>query len=246
MKKEKKNKNNDEVVQNEKEKQLTVKKDNKFGKSNGRCLVSGLSTILLVIIIIDVYILANMLLEKVTLPEIDLTENKIYSLSEESKTKLQNLENEVKITFINYEDTDSVVKLGEKYLILNNNIKIEKINDLASRKDIMDKYSLDTDEQLIIIATAENETTLNEYDLYTYDYSTYETIDTTEEAITNAIVDVTTKEKPKIYFMSEHLEYEVSKFNTIMNLMEEDANEVSTVDILSAGNNKISRRYNGI
>ena len=235
----KKDINNENKIQTaEGDKQLIVKKvkKNKSETSKGRWLLSGLATILLVIIMIDVYILVNILLSKITLPEFDFTENKVYSLSDETKSKLKNIENEVKITLINYEDNDQIIKFAEKYIILNNNIKIERINDLASRKDLMEEYSLETTSQLIIINSGENETTLSEYDLYTYDYSTYETIDTTEEAITNAIVEVTTKDKPKIYFMSNHAEYEVEKyFYTIMNLMKEEANEVEIVDILTSG-----------
>ena len=228
-------KQNNKQIDNNEEKQLTVKK--KKERNRRKLLVSGISTILLIIIIINIYVLANLGLEKVTLPEYDFTENKVYSLSEETESKLKNLENEVNITLINYEENTSVMNFAEKYVILNKNIKIEKINDLASRKDLMDEYSLDSTEQLIIISSGENETTISQYDLYTYDYSTYETIDTTEEAITNAIVDVTTKDKPKIYFMSNHVQYEVGAyFSTIMSLMEEDANEVDTVDILTAGN----------
>lgn len=235
------NKNEIKKGEQNNSKELTVKKSKpekkKSKKSIKGWLVSGVVTILLVLIIIDVYLLANMLLDKVTLPEFDLTENKVYSLSDETKDKLKNLENEVKITFINYEDADNVVNFAEKYIILNDKIKIEKINDLASRKDLMEEYSLDTTSQLIIVNSGENETTLGEYDLYTYDYSTYETIDTTEEAITNAIVEVTTKDKPKVYFMSNHAEYAVeSYFNTIMNQMREEANDVDTVDILLSGN----------
>lgn len=234
------NKNEKELTGTEETKELIVqnkestKKEEKKGIKSW--LVSKIATILLVIIIIDVYILVNIFLEKVTLPEIDLTENKVYSLSKETKDKLKNLEKEVKITFINYTSGDTVVNFAEKYIILNDNIKIERIDDLASRKDLMKEYSLDTTDALIVIASGENETTLSEYDLYTYDYSTYETIDTTEEAFTNAIVEVTTKNKPKIYFMSNHAEYTVDKyFYSIMNQMTEDANEVDTVDILSKG-----------
>lgn len=226
--------------QNDSKKQLIVKKEKSEKKKNkenkGRFLVSGIVTALLIIILIDIYILVNIGLEKVTLPEFDLTENKVYSLSDETKTKLQNLETEVKITLINYEDGNTVINFAEKYVILNKNISIEKITDLASRKDLMEEYSLDATDQLIVIASGESKTTLSEYDLYTYDYSTYETIDRTEEAFTNAILDVTTANKPKIYFMSNHAEYEVTTyFQTIMSLIQEDANEVDTVDILTVG-----------
>ena len=223
-------------------KDLTVKKNKEkiFQKFTNmvksKLLTNTIATILLIIVIIDLYILANIILNKVTLPEFDFTENKVYSLSDETKTKLKNLEDDVTITLINYADNETVIKFAEKYVILNKKIKIEQINDLASRKDIMEEYSLDPTDTLIIIATEENEATLSEWDLYTYDYSTYETIDRTEEAITNAIVEVTTKNKPKIYFMSNHVAYQADiYFGTIMNSMKEDANEVDKVDILTNG-----------
>ena len=218
----------------DKEKKYELSENKKENKKNW--FVSGIVTALIVIILVDLYILANIGFEKVILPEYDFTENKVYTLSEETKSKIKNIEDEVIITFINYENTDSVVKLAEKYVLLNNKIIIEKIDNLESRKDLMEEYSLDTTSQLIIINSGENETILSDYDLYTYDYSTYETIDTSEESITNAIVDVTTKNKPKVYFMSNHAEYEVeSYFYILMDSMEKDANEVATLDILTTG-----------
>ncbi len=236
----KKNKEDLKNIENQKEekkdnskKQLIVKKNK---ENKGRLLVSGIVTTLLVLIIIDIYILVNIGLEKITLPEFDFTENKIFTLSEETKTKLENLENEVKITFINYEDSNSVIKVAERYVLLNNKITIERINDLASRRDLMEEYSLDATDSLIVISSGERKTTLSEYDLYTYDYSTYETIDTTEEAFTNAILDVITTDKPKVYFMANHVQYQAEYyFYTIMSLIQDDANEVDTVDILSTG-----------
>lgn len=227
-------KKNKEGLTSVKEKNYELSENKKKNKKNW--LVSGIVTILIVIILIDLYILVNIGLEKMILPEIDLTENKIYTLSQETETKLKNIEDEVIITFINYEDKNSIVKLAEKYVLLNNKIKIEKIDNLESRKDLMEEYSLDTTSQLITINSGENETILSDYDLYTYDYSTYEMIDTSEESITNAIVDVTTKDKPKVYFMSNHAEYEVgSHFYILMDSMKKDANEVATLDILTTG-----------
>ena len=71
--------------------------------------------------------------------------------------------------------------------------------------------------------------------MYTYDYTTYEQVDRTEEAITNTILDVTTEEKPKIYFMNSHLMYNIQYYSTIMQAMKDEANEVEELDILAKG-----------
>ena len=126
-----KKENKEDFINDENNKKQMIVKENKNKEKRGRFLVSGIVTLLIVIILIDIYILANIGLAKVTLPEFDLTENKIYSLSEETKTKLQNIDNEVKIMLINYQDNDTVINFAEKYVILNNKITIEKINDLA-------------------------------------------------------------------------------------------------------------------
>lgn len=225
----------------EESRKLIVKKkeksQNKFiNIIKKKWLLKGVTTLLLIAIIIAIYIGVNIILKKITLPEFDSTENKVYSLSEETKTKLESLDKEVTITLINYSNNETIINFTEKYKALNSKIKIERIDDISSRKDIMEKYSIDTSTSLIVISNEKNETILSEYDLYTYDYSTYETIDTTEEAITNAIVEVTTEDKPKIYFMNNHVMYDVNTYyNTLITSMEEDANEVDTLDILISG-----------
>ena len=198
-------------------------------------LVDGTKTLILVAIIILIYIGVNVLLEKVVLPEIDCTQDKIYSLSDETRDKLGNLDKEVTITLINYSSNTPLINFMEKYTSLNDNIKLERIDDLSSRTDLMTKYSLSAEDSLILVTCGDNEKEVTENDMYTYDYTTYKSVDKTEEAITNAILDVTTDEKPKIYFMSNHLAYDVNYFSTIMQTMKNEANDVDTVDIFANG-----------
>ena len=250
-KKEKENiKKNNENKENKEQKNgkavIKTEKDKKPGKIKRffrrlgeilrkKWLVDGTKTLILVAIIILIYIGVNVLLEKVVLPEIDCTQDKIYSLSDESKDKLGNLDKEVTITLINYSSNTSLINFMEKYTSLNDNIKLERIDDLSSRTDLMTKYSLSAEDSLILVTCGDNEKEVTENDMYTYDYTTYKQVDKTEEAITNAILDVTTDEKPKIYFMSNHLAYDVNYFSTIMQTMKDEANDVDTVDILANG-----------
>lgn len=193
----------EEKAKNKKEKQNKEPgKVRKFFQKIGRVLskkwlVNGTKTILLVAIIILLYIGVNILLENVVLPEIDCTTDKIYSLSDETRDKVGNIDKDVTITLINYSSNTSIMNFMEKYKSLNDHITIEEVNDLSARTDLMTEYSLEADDSLIIVSSGDNEKQVSQYDMYTYDYSTYETIDTTEEAITNAILDVTTEENQK-------------------------------------------------
>ncbi len=202
---------------------------------NERWLQNGLTTILLVLIIFAIYLGVNILLDKVVLTDIDLTENKIYSLSEETNTKLKNIDKEVTITLINYGQNESFIKLIEKYTTINKFIKLERIDDLASRTDIMQKYSIESTDTLILISSEDKEKTISEYDLYTFDYSTYEEIDVTEETITNAIIDITTANKPVIYFMNNHVMYNMNYFESVLTSLENEANEIKEIDLLTTG-----------
>ena len=244
--KEKKNAN-ENVKKDENSKAVIKKEEDKkpgkvkrFFKKIGeilrkKWLVDGTKTLILVAIIVLLYIGVNILLEKVVLPEIDCTQDKMYSLSDESKDKLGNLDKEVTITLINYGSNTSFINFVERYTTINDNIKLERIDDLSSRTDLMNEYSLQTTDSLVLITCGDREKEVTENDMYTFDYSTYQSIDTTEEAITNAILDVTTEEKPKVYFMSNHLAYDVNYFSSIMKTMEDEANEVETIDLFANG-----------
>lgn len=198
-------------------------------------LIDGTKTMILVAIIIAIYIGVTVLLKDAVLPEIDCTQNKIYSLSQETKDKLGNLDKDITITLINYSNYQSIINFTERYVELNKHIKIEKVDNLSARADLMQKHSLNPTDSLIIVQSGENEKTITESDLYTYDYSTYKQIDTTEEAFTNAIMDVTTGEKSKVYMMNTHTAYDTQGFATIMQAMETEGNEVKTLDILANG-----------
>ena len=64
-------------------------------------LIKGTTTLLLVLIVIACYIGLNMLVEKVNVENLDFTEKKLYSLSDETKTKLSDLNQDVTIQLIN-------------------------------------------------------------------------------------------------------------------------------------------------
>lgn len=223
-----------------KEEQKTKNTDKKLLQKIGnglkkKWLINGSKTLILVAIIIAIYIAVNILLEKVVLPEIDCTKDKIYSLSQETKDKLRNLEKDINITLINYSNIPSVISFAERYIELSNHIKVERVDNLSARADLMQNYSLGATDSLIIVKSGENEKTLTDNELYTIDYSNYEEIDTTEEAITNAIIDVTEEKKSKIYFMNTHMMYETEYFSNIIEAMEKESNEVETLDILAKG-----------
>lgn len=196
-----------------------------------------LSTVILIIIIVLMYIEINVLVDKVNVPDLDLTKSKIYSLSDETKDKIKNINSDVKITLINMNNYDYVVDYANKYSEVNSKISVEKVDNLSARADLMTKYNLEASDSKIIVEYNQKEKTLGVDDLYTYEYTNnnYEEINITEEALTNAILDVTTENKPKIYLYNVHSSYGEKYFTTLSEGIRNDANEFEFLDLLKTG-----------
>lgn len=240
MKKENKKEGNKEKKTKKIVKNKIIKKDGKIQKFieiiNKKWLVKGTTTLVLVCGIFAIYIGISLLLKNIELPQIDTTENKRFSLSEETKERIKNVDKDITITLINYGKDSEREETIKKYKALNNKIKVENIANVTFRPDLMEKYSL-TDAQytLIIVACGDREDVLTEEDLLELDFDTFETADKTEQVITNAIIDVTTNQKPKVYFMNNHTEFAIDYFSSLIEKMENDANEVEEIDLFAKG-----------
>ena len=192
-------------------------------------------TILLIVIIFAIYFGINFITEKINIEDIDFTTDNIYSISEATRTKLKDINKPVKIELINLSGYTYLVDFSNKYTNLNSNITVEKIDDLSARPDIMNTYNLESTDNLIVISSGDRKTTLALQDLYTYDYTTYEQIDLTEEKLTNAIIEVTIENKPKIYFLEGHNEYSSAYFAVFKQDLVSESNDVETLNILVTG-----------
>ena len=201
-------------------------------------LLKGTTTIILVAIVIAGYSLINWGVKELKIEDLDFTEKKLYSLSDETKTRLNNLDTDITIQLINMsnESYDYILEYARKYENVSDRIIIEEIEDLSTRVDIQEKYGIDNTVQLIVIKNGEKEKTLTIDDLYTYDYGTSETIDITEEAITNSIVEVTMEEKPKIYVLiGKAYTAPQQSLYTIATKLIQEVNEMDVLDIITNG-----------
>lgn len=221
-------------------KEKKVKKEKRVNKFfeiiKNKWLIKGTTTLLLVAIIIACYVLINFGVSKLNIEDIDCTEKKLYSLSDETKSKMAELEKDVTIQLINMSNSSYVIEYANKYPAVSKKIDVEEITDLSSRVDLQTKYNISETDSLIVVKSGEKEKTLTLSDLYTYDYSTYEQIDKTEEAITNAIIEVTLDEKPHIYILSGKTYYDTEQaLSLIVSTLKDESNDVDYVDILTTG-----------
>lgn len=192
-------------------------------------------SIVLVSIILLAFIALNLWVNTLNVTALDFTQDKLYTLSDESKELVKNVDKEVTVYFFGLEDeNNTAMNFVKQYAAANSNIKIDVVK-VAERPDLAQKYEIDTDpsQVIVVVACGEREKILSASDFYTYDTITYETIDITEEKLTNAILDVTTEEKPVVYFLTGHGEYSTTKeMVSFATLLENEIIEVKTLDLL--------------
>ena len=160
-----------------------------------RWLQSVVLTILLCAIIICAFLTISYFVDKANITDLDFTKDKIYSISQATKDKIENLDQKITITTYNMYEYEE--DFANKYATLNDNITVEKLENLTSKQEWKTEYGLTDTSSFVAVETESKIKILQDSDLYTYDYSTHEQIDITEEAITNAILDVTTNIKSK-------------------------------------------------
>lgn len=194
------------------------------------------ATIIIIIILFLIFIGINIFISKLDISDIDITKNQLFTLSETSKKQIKEIEEEIKIYLIGFNENTSLIDLVKQYTKTNEKIQSEAIENITDRADLKSKYGITDETQVIIIETKENSKILTIDELYTYDYTTYRQMDISEEKITNAILDLTKTERPKIYFLTGHNEYSIINGLTMLSAyLQNEINEVETLDLLVKG-----------
>ena len=165
----------------EKKKTKKEKAPNKFIQTiKKKWLIDGTKTTILVLLIIAVFIAINFGMQALDLTPLDFTQEQLYTLTDESKERVKDIEKDVNIYFIGYTDEDSTVDLAKQYGKANERINVEAIEDVNERPDLTQKYGIESGSTGIIIECGEKSKVLTDQDLVTYDTSTYETISIAE------------------------------------------------------------------
>lgn len=212
------------------------KKPNKFIEIiKKKWLIDGTKTTILILIIVAAFIGINLGMQKLELTPIDFSQEKLYTLTDESKERVKNIDKDVNIYFVGYSDDDSTVDLAKQYKKANEKIIAEAV-DATSRPDLAEKYGIESGSEGIIVECGDKSKVLTSSDLVTYDTTTYETISIAEEKLTSAILSVTSNKIPKVYFLEGYSEFSLDQNMYYLSMyLENEINEVDTLDILSVG-----------
>lgn len=205
-------------------------------KNIKKWLIKGTTTCAMVLFLISAFLLITTGMQKLNITPIDLTKEKTYTVTDESKEKVKNIEKNVNIYLIGFSDDDSATVLAKQYNKSNDKINVEAV-DITKRTDLAQKYEIDSSESSgIIVECGEKYKVLTDSDLHTYDTTTYESIDITEEKLTSSILTVTADKVPTIYFLTGYSDISLDNgMFYLSSYLENEVMEVKQIDLLAKG-----------
>ncbi|MEG1971542.1 MAG: GldG family protein [Oscillospiraceae bacterium] len=202
-------------------------------------IVSTAATVIVVIAIIAVNIFSSYITEKYPV-KIDLTQNQAFKLTQESIDYLNKLDKKINITVMNskknflqggayFEQALNVIEQYEKY---GSDISVEYV-DLIANPTLANKYGdLQVSINDIVINSGENTQKLTPEDLFNVESSWYGgTIASSnaEQAMTGAIMNITTGVKPVVTLLQGHDEGDSSALSSALTKNGYDVNYITPI-----------------
>lgn len=215
---------------------INKKSGNFFDFIKKRWLIQRTTTILLILILVAIFMIVNIVIAKQNFTPLDFSDKKIFTLTEDSKTKIKNVDKDVNIYFIGFSEYDYSVDIAKLYKKINNKINIETVT-AGNRPDLVQKYGITGESKGIIVESGEKSKILSENDLITYDTTTYEQIDITEERLTTSILTVVTDEIPKVYLLQGYNNFTIEKgLSCLYVFSKNEIMEMENLNLLTTSN----------
>lgn len=226
-----------------KNKNEQIKKESKEKMPlNKKYLRNGSYSTLLIVIFVAIVVVINMIVGKLPskYTQIDISDQQLYSIGDETKKVLNNLDKDVTIYQIaqSGSEDETISNLLQKYADESKHVKVELKDPVVSPKFVSEYTSDQVSSNSLIVVCGDRNKVVNYNDMYesTMDYNTY-SYQTTgfdgEGQITSAIAYVTTENLPVLYTLEGHGEKELD--NTIKEDIEKANMEIKTLNLISEG-----------
>jgi len=209
-------------------------------KRSKRVIKYGLHSFLTAIAVTGIFIILYAFMGRYT-QRWDLTENKRFSLSDQTKKVLKDLKKKVEIYAFWQTGTPKYMQVEEllkEYASASPYIKYEMIdpekNPSRALQMGISEYGT------TVFKCGERRKDVYEREVFSYSYFSRSSEFRGEEAFTSAIIEVTSEKKKKIYFLTGHGEkdlYDNGKdgYSNIRDYLEKEGFEVATWNILEKG-----------
>ncbi|MGD8237683.1 MAG: Gldg family protein [Armatimonadota bacterium] len=195
-----------------------------------RTTVGTLNTGLALLLILGIIVLGNYVAMRYTNVKWDATEEKLFSLSHQTRKTVQGLEKKVQIGGFYargtpYSQAEFARAIYGQYDELSPRLTAA-VYDWRVDKDKVQEWNI-TSTNITIVRCGDRRK-----EVYTLN----------EQSLTNAILEVTTENKPKLYFLAGHgektVEYgggEAESYSTVKTKLEDQQYEVDTLNLAATG-----------
>lgn len=218
---------------------------------NKRSLKYGSNAAILIVAVVAIAIFVNILVGMADV-KLDLTTNKLFSLSDVTKSELEKLDKDVEIIGLfdeskvsgntEYKQVTELLDLYGK----NPHIKVSYIDPdrnpgIINELDPDDTMDLGSSDFIVksVVNGNEKKKKLEYYDLFAvqFDQSTFQTYvigSTAEQGFTGAIKYVTSEVTPVVYFTEDHKEIDVDReYTNVKDYLEKNNFLVKNLNLLS-------------
>ena len=224
------------------------KNHNKFDKKkligtiSKKHIKNGSYTMVMSVIFIAVVIVINMIVS--TIPskysEIDISSQKLYSIGDETKKMLKDLEKDVTIYQIaqSGSEDENISNLLKKYEDESKHIKVEQKDPVVNPKFVSQYTSDDLSANSLIVVCGDRNKVIDYNNIYetSMDYQTYSSQTTGfdgEGQITSAIGYVTSENLPVLYTVEGHGEKDMD--SSIKEDIEKANMDIKSLNLLTEG-----------
>lgn len=217
-------------------------KKNLIGVINKKKLKYGSYSMFLTVLVLAIAVVVNLLAGELPskYTQIDVSEEKLYTIGDQTEEVLKNLEEDVTIYRIvqSGNEDETITKLLERYEDASSHIKVEE-KDPVVNPSFTSEYTQDTLTDNSLIVTCQDKNKIVDYNsLYeqSMDYTSYSYSVTGfdgEGQITSAIAYVTSDDLPKLYVLEGHGESTLS--STIEESIKKDNIDIETLNLVNVG-----------
>ena len=194
------------------------------------------------VVVIAIVVVLNMIVGQIPskYTEFDISTGKLYTIGDETKKVLKNLDENITIHYIvqSGNEDSTIEKLLNQYKDNSSKIKIEKIDPVTSPNYTSQFTDDKVSENSLIVSSVKRNKVIDYSSMYEseIDYSTYQSKTTGfdgEGQLTSAIDYVLSDELPVVYYVTGH--NEVTLLDAVNNRIEKANLELEEFNLLTAG-----------
>ncbi|MDQ1911340.1 GldG family protein [Paenibacillus sp. GD4] len=200
--------------------------------------IRGTNAAVLSLAVIGIFIVLTIFLNSMKSMQVDLTENKKFTLSDQTVQTLQALDKEVRLISLTSDQTDPYIKrqvneLVQEYKKRSGKLVFEEY-DIVKNPTVAKQYDVDPSGTLVVDNGTQKKTVYYA-DMFQFGQQQGDYKFSGEEKLTQALVNLNNKEKRKVYFLSGHNEIPLQQMSIWRSGLEGDNYEIKDLNLLRDG-----------